>query len=202
MGGPEPTTRNDVPPLHARIVQRRERACATPMRASTRPLLRRLNFLHAPQHEAPVCWWCGQQLAERTRPIVAPEFFPDHVPGSQGWNHSATCAGAGGARLVEMGKPGLLGWIVFGGTYAMVILLGVSGVMLPQTEKLYCTADLGTCIMSGRSRPWHVLERPCPAGQSPRFVRPVVFVGVSRCHWIPVSGFSTPLSVCPAACRK
>ena len=94
------------------------------------------------------------------------------------------------------------GWIIFGGTVAMLLMFAASGVMLPITNVTYCTAGFDTCITRSRSQPWHVLETPCPAGQSLRFVRPVVFVGVSRCHSIRVSAFSAPLSVCPAACAK
>ena len=74
----------------------------------------------------------------------------------------------------------------------MVLMFAVSGVMLPMTNVPYCTAGFGMCITHSRNQPWHVLEMPCPAGQSLRFVRPVVFVGVSRCHSIRVSGFRHP----------
>jgi len=91
------------------------------------------------------------------------------------------------------------GWIVFGGTIGMVFLFVVSSVMWPTAYVMYCTAGFETCMTSGRSQPWHVVETPCPAGQSLRFVRPVLSTG---CHSISVPGFSTPLSVCPAACVK
>lgn len=101
-----------------------------------------------------------------------------------------------------MGALDRKGWIVFGGTVAMVILFGVSAVMFPQGGVTYCTAGFETCITSSRGSSWHVVKPPCPAGQSLRFTRPVVFVGVSRCHAILVPGFSAPLDVCPAACAK
>jgi hypothetical protein len=96
------------------------------------------------------------------------------------------------------------GWMIFGGTVALVIVfgVGVSGVMSPLAGVTYCTAGFETCVTHGRSSPWHVLEKPCPVGQSLRFTRPAVFVGVSRCHSIAVPDFSSRLEVCPAACAK
>ena len=94
------------------------------------------------------------------------------------------------------------GWIIFAGTVAMVLLFAVSAVMLPMTNVTLCTAGFETCITHSRSQPWHVEDTPCPTDQSEGFVRPVVFVRISRCHSIRVSGFSTPLDVCPAACAK
>lgn len=104
--------------------------------------------------------------------------------------------------MTKMGKLDRQGWIVFGGTIAMVLAFGVSAVMLPQSKKLYCTADLDTCIMNGRSRPWHVRDKPCPAGEELRFVSGEVLRSISRCHSIKPPGFSAPLSVCPAVCTK
>jgi hypothetical protein len=104
--------------------------------------------------------------------------------------------------MTKMGKLDRQGWIIFGGTIAMVLAFGVSAVMLPQSEKLYCTADLDTCIMNGRSRPWHVRDKPCPAGEELRFVSGEVLRSISRCHSIKPPGFSAPLSVCPAVCTK
>src|SRR5262245_3227474 len=105
------------------------------------------------------------------------------------------------ARSKSMGKPDRLGWIVFGGSLFVALGFAGSAVMFPITNVTYCTAGFDTCITHSRSQPWHVVETPCPAGQSPRFVEPVVF-GVSRCHSIMASGFPTPLNVCPTACAK
>ena len=85
-------------------------------------------------------------------------------------------------------------WLLFGGS--MVVVVGwVVAVRSPQAYVTYCTADFATCIERGKGGPWRVLDRPCPAGQSLRFRSGY------RCHSISVSGFSTPLDVCPAACR-
>src|SRR5215831_7967220 len=91
-------------------------------------------------------------------------------------------------------------WLLFGGQVAMVLLFAVGSLTSPQTERTYCTAGFDTCIMQGRSIPWHVVNTPCSAGHSLQFVS----VGVTgvRCHSIRVRGFSTPLDVCSAACAK
>ena len=94
------------------------------------------------------------------------------------------------------------GWIIFGGTVALVVAFGLMPVVFPMTGVTYCTAAFEICIAQSRSSPWRVVETPCPAGHSLQFVRPVVLVGVSRCHSIAVQGFSAPLDVCPAACAK
>ena len=95
-----------------------------------------------------------------------------------------------------------MGWILFGGTIALVLISGVSSVMLPPAGVMYCTEGFGTCIVSPpRSGAWRVLDAPCPAGRSLRFVS-LGGLQLRRCHSIPVTGFSTPLYVCPAACAK
>jgi hypothetical protein len=93
-------------------------------------------------------------------------------------------------------------WIIVGGMVGLPLLFAVSSVMLPMANVTYCTAGFETCITSNRGQAWHVVETPCPGRQSPQFVQPKHFVGVSRCHSITVSGFSTPLNVCPTACAK
>jgi hypothetical protein len=92
-------------------------------------------------------------------------------------------------------------WFVFGASIALVLLLGVMSVMFPQQGVMYCTEGFGTCIFSPPRGKWRVLETPCPPGQSLRFVS-LGGMQLRRCHSILVSGFSVPLSVCPAACRK
>jgi hypothetical protein len=95
-----------------------------------------------------------------------------------------------------MGALDRKGWILFGGTVAMVVIFGASLVIFPQTGVVtYCTAGFETCITNSRSSPWRVLDKPCPAGQSLRFTRPAVFVEVSRCYSLAVQGFSAPLTV-------
>jgi hypothetical protein len=94
------------------------------------------------------------------------------------------------------------GWLVFGASVALVLLVGVSAVMFPHQGVIYCTEGFGTCIVSrSRSGSWRVLDTPCPAGQSLRFVS-LGGLQMRRCHSILVFGFSAPLNVCPAACRK
>jgi hypothetical protein len=94
------------------------------------------------------------------------------------------------------------GWFVFGASVALVVLVGVSSAMFPQQGVTYCTEDFSTCIINRtRSGSWRVLDTPCPAGQSLRFVS-LGAMQIHRCHSILVSGFSAPLSVSPAACRK
>jgi hypothetical protein len=95
-----------------------------------------------------------------------------------------------------------IGWIIFGGMVCMPLLIAVSTVLLPMANVTYCTTGFETCIASNRGQAWHVVDTPCPGGQSLQFVQPVLFVGVSRCHSITVSGFSAPLNVCPTACAK
>ena len=74
----EPPGAGDVPPLHA--LQRECVIDYSLAHGASCPQQRRrflwagrnamafsrqdLNFLHAPQHEAPACWWCGQRRAE------------------------------------------------------------------------------------------------------------------------------------------
>jgi hypothetical protein len=93
------------------------------------------------------------------------------------------------------------GWFVFGASIALVLVLGVMSAMFPQQGVMYCTEGFGTCIFSPPRGNWRVLDTPCPAGQSLRFVS-LGGMQIRRCHSILVSGFSAPLSVCPAACRK
>src|SRR5262245_59795236 len=102
----------------------------------------------------------------------------------------------GSERKPEMSKQDRLGWIVFGGN--IVVVLGfIVSARLPQPYLTYCTADFGTCIKGEhKGSLWRVLDPPCPAGQSLRFLSGY------RCHSIPVSGFVTPPSVCAAACAK
>ena len=90
-----------------------------------------------------------------------------------------------------------LGWIVFTGIVTIALAGGVAFVMWPHPRVTYCTAGFRTCITNRRGE-WLVLDTPCPAGQSPRFVS----VAVYRCHSIRPQGFSKPLSVCPVACSK
>jgi hypothetical protein len=95
-----------------------------------------------------------------------------------------------------------IGWIIFGGMVGLPLLIAVSAVMLPMSNVTYCTAGFETCITNSRIQAWHVVEAPCPRGQAPQFVQPVLFVGISRCHSITMSGFAAPLNVCPTACAK
>jgi hypothetical protein len=102
----------------------------------------------------------------------------------------------------EMSSLDRQGWIVFGASIALVLLLGVMSVLFPQQGVIYCTEGFGTCTINrSRSDPWRVLVTPCPAGQLLRFVS-LGGMQIRRCHSILVSGFSAPLSVCPAACRE
>jgi hypothetical protein len=96
----------------------------------------------------------------------------------------------------------IIGWVIFGGMVGMPLLIAVSTVMLPMSNVTYCTAGFEACITSNRGQAWHIVETPCPGWQSPQFVQPMLFVGVSRCHSIMVSGFSAPVKVCPTACAK
>jgi hypothetical protein len=106
------------------------------------------------------------------------------------------------SSLVEMGKRERQGWIIFGGTIAMVLGGAVAFVVLPHPRVTYCTEGFGTCV-TNRYGTWRVLETLCPAAQSPRFVSwKLVSIEIRRCHSIPVSGFSAPLDACPAACAK
>jgi hypothetical protein len=94
------------------------------------------------------------------------------------------------------------GWFVFGATIALVLGLAVSSIMLPQSNVIYCTEGFGTCIVRPPRGNWRVLvNAPCTAGQS---LRPASLGGLQlrSCHSILVTGFSTPLHVCPAACAK
>ena len=93
------------------------------------------------------------------------------------------------------------GWFVFGATVALVVFVGVSVAMFPHQGVMDCTEGFGTCIFSPPRGNWRVLETPCPAGQSLRFVS-LGGLQIRRCHSIRVSGISAPLSVCPAACWK
>lgn len=100
------------------------------------------------------------------------------------------------------GKQDRLGWIVFGGSIAVVLGFVAAAVMLPHQGVRYCTADFGTCIINrSRSDTWRVLDTQCPAGQSLRFVA-LGGMQIRRCHSIAVSGFPAPLNACPAACAK
>ena len=94
------------------------------------------------------------------------------------------------------------GWFVFGGTVALVVFVGVMSVLLPQQGVMYCTENFGTCIINrSRSDSWRVLDAPCPAGQSLRYVS-LGGLQIRRCHSIRVTGLSTALSVSPTACGK
>src|SRR5262245_60155798 len=100
-----------------------------------------------------------------------------------------------------MASQDRMGWIVFGGSVALVAFLGVSSVMFPHQGVIYCTEGFGTCIFSPPRGNWRVLATPCPAGQSLRFVS-LGGMQIRRCHSIRPSGSSTSLDVCPAACTK
>jgi hypothetical protein len=100
-----------------------------------------------------------------------------------------------------MGSLDRQGWFVFGATVALVVFAGVTSVLLPQQGVVYCTENFGTCIFSAPRGNWRVLDTPCSAGQSLRFVS-LGGLQIRRCHSIRVTGFSTALSVCPAACWK
>jgi hypothetical protein len=101
-----------------------------------------------------------------------------------------------------MGKRDRQAWIFFGGTIAIVLGGTVAFVVLPHPRVTYCTEGFGTCI-NNRHGAWRVLDTPCPAGQSPRFVsQKLVSIEVRRCHSILVSDFLTPMDVCPATCAK
>src|SRR5262245_42901921 len=121
-------------------------------------------------------------------------------------------AGATGANSMKKGKGAIVDttdrpWMVaiIGGTVATVLGGVISYFVLPQQKSdqaqgaIYCTAptDGGTCITS-RGGQWHVLSAPCPTGQSLQMVT----VEARRCQTITPMGFSTPLSVCPAACAR
>jgi len=88
-----------------------------------------------------------------------------------------------------------LGWIVFAGTIATVLGGYLVFTMWPHPRETYCTAGFGSCITNRRGE-WHVLDTPCPAGQSPRFTS----LAAHRCHSIRPPGFPVPLSVCPIKC--
>jgi hypothetical protein len=96
-------------------------------------------------------------------------------------------------------------WLVaiIGGTVATVVGGVALYFVLPQTKSdhaidaIYCTAENGTCITNTGGL-WHVLNAQCPIGQSLRFIS----VEARRCHSITPSDFSSPLSVCPAACAR
>ena len=111
---------------------------------------------------------------------------------------SQTCTAAPQAPdSFEMGKPDRLGWLAFGCSIVVVVGCAVTARWSPAPYLTYCTAEFGTCIPGGGRGPRLVLDRPPgPIGQSLRFT-----FGY-RCHSIPVSGFSTPLKVCPATCGK
>ena len=107
-----------------------------------------------------------------------------------------------GDRSTKMRSQDRMGWILFGGTVALVLITGVSSVMFPQAGVMYCTEGFGTCIVSPpRSGAWRVRDATCPAGQSVRFVS-LGGLQLRRCHSILVTGFLTSLYVCPAACAK
>ena len=92
-------------------------------------------------------------------------------------------------------------WALFGAQLVLILLFAAEALNpSPQIERRYCTAGLDTCIIQGRSSPWHVADKACSAGQSLQFAS-VGVMGV-RCHSIAVSGFSKPLDVCSTACGK
>jgi hypothetical protein len=132
------------------------------------------------------------QAAENWYTMTATVQRADAVPGSRSL---APTAQRDGCMIATRHA-----WLLFGGQVAMLLIIGVSMVSFSQTGKTYCTADLGTCITSNRSSPWHVVNTPCPDGQSLQFVS-VGVMGV-RCHSIRLRGVSTPLDVCSAACAK
>src|SRR4051812_16557370 len=99
-----------------------------------------------------------------------------------------------------MGSLDRQGWFVFGAAVALVVFVGVTSVLLPHEGVMYCTEGLGTCIFRPPRGNWRVLDTPCPAGQSLRYVS-LGGLQIHRCHSIRVTGFSAPLSACPAACR-
>jgi len=96
-----------------------------------------------------------------------------------------------------MSREDRLGWIVFGGSVALVLVFGAGALMFPVSGTIYCTEDFGSCFTLDRFG-WRLQEKPCAAGESLRFITS----SLRRCGLIRPSPSSGLQRVCPAACGR